>query len=159
MTPQRLDDVGQEWSRFLLALPQSQYEDRILHIEGTQSIYEMRFDIVHVDFKHSFYYVGVTARPTKRPSEHISEFMRASARLQHGKSIMYDPLYMHNAIALAFYFKVIESGFGTSKAAENREAELALEYARVVPQGFMLSNQNRGRGEDTRPRFKRAKKI
>lgn len=155
MTPPRLDGVADSWAAYFCSVPHSQKEDTSRHIHGSHSVYEMRFTFITASGTTSFYYIGNTARPTKRPSEHVSEFTRCSVKTAHGKSKLYDPLYASNLIALEFVFTVLVSGYATEDEAEARAKEVAEEYAQRHTQEFMLSNQNRGRGKDRRPRFSR----
>ena len=155
MTPPSLDGVAKSWSAFVRAVPHTQRENIALHINGTFSVYEQKFVLITASGTHSFYYIGDTTRPTKRPSEHVSEFVRGAVKTNHGKSKLYDPLYMTGLVAIRFEFTVLDSGFETQKQAEARAKEIATVYAETYTQEFMLSNQNRGRGKDLRPRFYR----
>jgi hypothetical protein len=124
-------------------------------------VYEQRFTLYTLNAPNpfDFHYIGNTARPKQRPSEHVSEFMRCSVKTHHGKSKLYDPKYMAGLLALRFEFTVLESGFATAELAELRAREVALRWAELYTAEFMLSNQNRGRGPDIKARHKRTFKA
>lgn len=157
MTPPRLDGVADSWAAFVCSVPHSQRENISLHIDGSHSVYELRFTFITAAGSSTFYYIGDTARPTKRPSEHVSEFMRCSVKTSHGKSKLYDPKYIDGLIAIEIAFAVLVSGYATKADAGAHAREVAKQYATLYTQEFMLSNQNRGRGKDRRPRFSRKK--
>jgi hypothetical protein len=157
MTPHSLNELASEWQRFILALPHSQAADTGKHVPGQHTVYLFQVLIVHADREILFHYIGETARdPRVRLSEHISEFVRCSVKTKHGKSDLYDPRYMHGALGFKFKLIALEGGFETRKLAQVREAETANAYKQMYP-GFMISNQSRGRGKDTRPRQERTK--
>lgn len=157
MTPHSLNELASEWQRFILALPHSQVADTSKHVPGRHTVYLFQVLIVHADREILFHYIGETARdPRVRLSEHISEFVRCSVKTKHGKSDLYDPRFMHGALGFRFNLFTLEGGFETRKLAQVRETETANEYEQKYP-GFMISNQSRGRGKDTRPRQMRMK--
>lgn len=158
MTPQSLNELALAWQQFIAPLESSQVTDTSGHIDGLHSVYLLQISIVHPDRVITFYYIGETARdPRIRLGEHVSEFNRCSVKTLHGKSDLYSPEFMHGAVGFRFSLAVLEGGFETRKAAQAREAEIAVGFEIMHP-GRMISNQNRGRGKDTRPRQRRARK-